>query len=52
MKSISVRFPDELHERLKQASETDRRSVNAEILWLVEQGLEHAEGGSGVSSPA
>jgi hypothetical protein len=47
MKSISVRIPDDLHARVKTASESDRRSLNAEILWLIERGLEQTEGGSG-----
>ena len=39
MKNVNVRIPDELHVRIQQAAETDRRSLNAEILWLIEQGL-------------
>lgn len=49
MKSISVRFPDDLHDRVKQASEASRRSVNSEILWLIEQALIQVEGGSGIT---
>jgi predicted HicB family RNase H-like nuclease len=40
MKNVNVRIPDELHARIKNAADTDRRSLNAEILWLIEQGLE------------
>ena len=40
MKNINVRIPDELHARIKAAADHDHRSVNAEILWLIEQGLE------------
>jgi predicted HicB family RNase H-like nuclease len=52
MKHVNVRMPDDLHVRLAAQAETDRRSLNAEILWLIEQGLQQLEGGSGVSSPA
>jgi predicted HicB family RNase H-like nuclease len=40
MKNLNVRFPDDLHARIQQAAEQDRRSVNAEILWLIERGLD------------
>lgn len=53
MKHVNVRFTDEeLHARVKAAAEGDRRSLNSEILWLIERGLELKEGGSGVSPPA
>jgi predicted HicB family RNase H-like nuclease len=52
MKHVNVRMPDGLHARLAAQAETERRSLNAEILWLIEQGLQQPEGGSGVSSPA
>ena len=45
MKNISVRIPDDLHGRIAEAADGDRRSINAEILWLIERGLEQAEGG-------
>jgi len=46
MKNINVRVPDYLHAQVKRAAERDRRSLNAEILWLIERGLEEgaAEG--------
>lgn len=40
MKNVNVRIPDELHARIQRASERERRSLNAEILWLIERGLE------------
>ena len=36
---MTVRLPDELLARLRQAAARDRRSVHAEILWLLERGL-------------
>lgn len=39
MKNVNVRIPDDLHARIKQAAGHDRRSLNAEILWLIECGL-------------
>jgi hypothetical protein len=35
----SVRFPDELYARLTQAAQDDKRSIHAEILWLLETAL-------------
>jgi len=40
VKNVNVRIPDELHARIQQAAEHDRRSLNAEILWLTERGLD------------
>lgn len=37
---INLRLPEELHERLKRQAERDRRSLNAEILVLLERALE------------
>lgn len=39
MKNVNVRIPDELHVRIQQSAERERRSLNAEILWLIERGL-------------
>ncbi|HEX5497551.1 MAG TPA: Arc family DNA-binding protein [Mycobacteriales bacterium] len=36
---ITVRIPDDLHARIVTAAQADRRSLNGEILWLVEQAL-------------
>lgn len=38
-KNISVRVPDELHARIKEAARLDRRSLNSEILALIEEAL-------------
>lgn len=40
MKTVSVRLPDDIHDRIKATAELDRRSLNGEILWLLEQGLD------------
>ena len=37
MKQLQVRLPDELHTALKTLAEQDRRSLNAEIVVLLEQ---------------
>jgi hypothetical protein len=37
--SINLRIPAELHAQLKQEADTDRRSLNAEILWLLAEAL-------------
>ena len=48
-KNISVRMPDELHTRIKQAADLDRRSFNSEILAFSEQGLSARAGTAGDS---
>lgn len=41
MKNLNVRFEDDaLHQRVKDAAVEDRRSLNSEILWLIESGLD------------
>ena len=37
--NFSIWLPDDLHAKLKAAAERDRRSIHAEILWLLEQQL-------------
>jgi hypothetical protein len=39
MKHFNLRLPDDLHARLAQAAEADRRSIHAEILFLLEESL-------------
>ncbi|HEX5495867.1 MAG TPA: Arc family DNA-binding protein [Mycobacteriales bacterium] len=35
----TMRFPDNLYTRIKTSAETNRRSIHAEILWLLEHAL-------------
>ncbi len=39
VKNVSVRFPEDLYEKIRQSAEHDRRSINSQILALVEAGL-------------
>lgn len=43
MKRFDLRLPDELHDRLAALAERERRSIHAQILKLVEEGLDRAE---------
>jgi predicted HicB family RNase H-like nuclease len=36
---INLRLPRDLHTRLKEQAAHDRRSLNAEIVWLLDRGL-------------
>ncbi|WP_307821907.1 Arc family DNA-binding protein [Streptomyces coffeae] len=39
MIKFTLRIPDDMHERLTAQAETDRRSLNSEILHLLEVAL-------------
>ena len=39
MKNLNVRMSDELHARLKEAADGDERSLNGEIIWLLQAAL-------------
>jgi predicted transcriptional regulator len=39
MKQQTLRLSDELHARLKAMADADRRSMHAEILWLIEEAI-------------
>jgi len=41
---MTVRLPGELLARLRQAAARDRRSVHAEMLWLLEHALDARDG--------
>ncbi|MFF4420077.1 Arc family DNA-binding protein [Streptomyces sp. NPDC001549] len=40
---ITLRLPDDVHERLTSQAEADRRSLNSEIVHLLEVALTAAE---------
>ena len=40
MAEYKVRMPDELYERVTQAAAADRRSINSELLVLIESALD------------
>jgi hypothetical protein len=46
MVNYSLRLPDDLYSLIKAAAERDRRSIHAQLLWLVEHALE-ADGDRG-----
>jgi predicted HicB family RNase H-like nuclease len=39
MKNINLRLDDKLHARVKAQADHDHRSLNQEIIWLLERGL-------------
>ena len=48
MKHFQLRFEDdELHERVKAQAEANRRSMNSQILWMLEKQLEQDNQGEG-----
>jgi len=40
MATMTVRIPDEMHERIKEAAQEDVRSINGEVEWLLKVGLD------------
>lgn len=40
MKQLNVRLPDDLHAALKALAQREHRSLNAEIVSLLERGVE------------
>lgn len=50
MVNFNVRFPDDLHARVRAQAAADRRSINSEILHLIEIGLGIA--GADAESPS
>lgn len=39
MKSISIRFPDDLHEVIKEISQRENRSFNKQVLTMLQEAL-------------
>ena len=39
-KQLKLRLPDDLHARVTAAAAATHRSLNGEILWLIEQALD------------
>jgi predicted transcriptional regulator len=39
----TLRLPDDLRDRVRRLAERDRRSVHAELLWLIERAAEDQE---------
>ena len=49
-KRITVRLPDELHERLTAQAEHVRRSAHAQVLVYIERGLDQDQENKGESN--
>ena len=41
---LSVRFPKEIYEAVKEMAEKEHRSINKQILLFVERGIEQYQG--------
>jgi predicted transcriptional regulator len=39
----TIRLPAGLHDRVRRLAGTDRRSVHAELLWLIERALDEED---------
>lgn len=49
---FSLRLPDDVHDRIAAQAAKDRRSINSEILHLLETALDAADAGSPGGDPA
>ncbi|MDN4052879.1 Arc family DNA-binding protein [Massilia sp. YIM B02763] len=41
---FTLRFPDGMRARIKEIAERNRRTTNAELIYLIEQGMKAAHG--------
>lgn len=39
MKQMNLRLPDDVYEQVKAHAEAERRSIHAQLLWLIEKAL-------------
>jgi hypothetical protein len=47
MVQTQLRIDDDLHAQVKAAAAADKRSINGEILWLIELGLKTRDATTG-----
>jgi len=45
MATFTIRIPDEMRDRIRQAAADDKRSMNGEIEWLLSDSLDRRENG-------
>jgi predicted HicB family RNase H-like nuclease len=38
-KNVNIRIPDDLHALIKASADADHRSLNSQVIWLLEAGL-------------
>jgi hypothetical protein len=39
MKQMNLRLPEDIYEQVKARAEAERRSIHAQLLWLIETAL-------------
>lgn len=52
MAQFTIRIPDVLRDRVRRAAREDKRSMNAEIEWLLERSLDSRQPPSGETMAA
>jgi len=45
MKYVSFTLPDEIHARFKEYAQSRRRTIKAQILWMIEEAVKDFEKG-------
>lgn len=43
MKKLTIRLPDELSKRITELARENQRSVNRQVIWLIEQAVKVEE---------